>query len=120
MTVATKIIHIKDGTYLPGYFRDGTFGLKTQVSMGAGYWVSEPNGVTIEGGVTASGVQDALSLLEVEPGEHIGVWTDQETGITYVDRSHHFYKLDTALDLAKHWGQIAIWDCSKREEVRVT
>jgi hypothetical protein len=114
-----RLISMKDGTYQPGFYRDGTFGLKTQVGMGKGYWVSEPHGVTIEGGVTPSAISDALSLLDAEQGEYIGLWTDTETGIVYLDRSHHFYKLDTALDLAKHWEQIAIWDCSAKEEIRV-
>lgn len=112
-------MNLQDGTYRAE--SDGMGGIKitTTVHMGKGYWVSEYGGVTINGELTESAVADAINILDIEAGEYVGVWTDTEDKITYIDRSHHFTKRQTALDLAKYWQQIAVWDCANREEVRV-
>ena len=108
---------IKDGTYKAGLFRDGSFGLRSEISMGKGYWVSDDSGVTIEGEPDDKAIADALSLMEVVPDEYIGIWTDN--GITYVDRSYHFLRLETAVAFGKLFDQLAIWDCAKRESIRL-
>jgi hypothetical protein len=108
---------IKDGTYRTGYFRDGSFGLRTEIGMGEGYWVSDDTGVTIEGEPDSRAIADALSLMDIESGEIVGVWTDE--GVTYVDRSYHFIKVDTALRVAELFGQIAIWDCKNSKALEV-
>lgn len=49
----------------------------------------------------------------------VGVWTDVETGIIYLDGSDYFAKKEEALAIAKLREEIAIWDCSANEEIRV-
>lgn len=109
---------IKDGTYLAESDGAGGVQLKASVHMGKGYWVSEYGGVEVNG-LDERGLKEALHLLDVEPGEYIGVWTDEETQLSYVDRSHHFLKKKTALELGKLWDQIAIWDCANNDEIRL-
>jgi hypothetical protein len=109
---------LKDGTYRAESDGMGGIQISTSVHMGKGYWVSEYGGVEING-ITVSALKDALTILDIEPMEYVGIWTDTDTNITYVDRSHHFIKKQTALDLAKHWEQLAIWDCANQDEVRV-
>jgi len=108
---------IKDGTYQTGYFRDGSFGLKTEIGMGQGYWVSDDTGVTIKGEPDAKAIADALSLMDIEPGEIVGVWTNEDT--TYIDRSYHFIKKDTAWKVAELFDQIAIWDCKNKKSLDI-
>jgi hypothetical protein len=111
------ILPLADGTYKASVNGYGNLELKTSVSMGQGYWVSDDSGVTIEGHLTEQGIADALSLMEVQPGEYIGLWTDE--GITYVDRSYHFLRKEVAIDFGNLYEQKAIWDCSKGEEIRL-
>jgi hypothetical protein len=108
---------IKDGTYRTGYFRDGSFGLRTEIGMGEGYWVSDDTGVTIEGEPDSRAIADALSLMDIESGEIVGVWTDE--GVTYVDRSYHFIRKDVAIDFGNLYEQKAIWDCRAKQEIRL-
>jgi len=108
---------IKDGTYKTGYFKDGSFGLRTEIGMGNGYWVSDDSGVTIEGEPDSNAIQDALKLMDIEPGEIVGVWTDE--GITYIDRSYHFIRKEVAIDFGNIYNQKAIWDCKDKEEIRL-
>jgi hypothetical protein len=119
MSNERNTMNIKDGTYRAE--SDGTGGIKidTTVHMGKGYWVAEYGCVTINGAITKSALADAIKILDIEIGEYVGVWTDTKDNVTYIDRSHHFLKRQTAFDLAKHWEQIAVWDCANREEVRV-
>ena len=113
------ILPLADGTYKASVNGYGNLELKTSVSMGQGYWVSDDTGVTIEGYLTEQGIADALQLMEAQPGEYIGIWTDTETNITYVDRSYHIMRKEVAIDLGNLYEQKAIWDCSKREEIRL-
>jgi hypothetical protein len=108
---------IKDGTYEAGYFRDGSFGLKTEIGKGQGYWVSDDTGVTIKGEPDSRAIADALSLMDIEPGEIVGVWTNGDT--TYIDRSYHFIKKDTAWKVAELFDQIAIWDCKNKKSLDI-
>ena len=112
-----QIIPLKDGTYKATLSWDGTIQLGTTIHMGQGYWVSDDTGVTIEGHVTHKGIQYALKLMDVEPGETVGVWTDE--GITYLDRSYHFLRKEVAIDFGNVYNQKAIWDCAKGEEIRL-
>ncbi len=107
---------LKDGTYLAESDGAGGVQLKASVHMGKGYWVSEYGGVEVNG-LDERGLKDALHLLDAEPGEHIGIWTDEDTHLTYVDRSHHFIKKNTAVALGKYWDQAAIWDCAQGEAI---
>jgi hypothetical protein len=108
---------IKDGTYQVGYFKDGTLGLKTEIGKGQGYWVSDDTGVTITGEPDTKAIADALSLMDIEPSEIVGVWTNE--GTTYIDRSYHFIQKDTAWKVAELFDQIAIWDCKNKESLDI-
>lgn len=113
-----QITPLEDGTYLAST-KDGKLNLWSTVYKPKGYWVSDDSGVTIEGYLTREGIKDALDLMEVQPYENIGVWTDTETNITYIDRSYHFYRKETAIDFGNLYNQIAIWDCANKEEIRL-
>ena len=108
---------IKDGTYQTGYFRDGSFGLKTEIGMGQGYWVSDDSGVTIQGEPDSKALADSLSLMDIERGEIVLVWTDNVW--TYIDRSYHFIRKEVAIDFGNMYSQKAIWDCKAKEEIRL-
>jgi len=108
---------IKDGTYQAGYFKDGSFGLRSEIGMGQGYWVSDDTGVTIQGEPDSRAIADALSLMEIEPGEIVGVWTNE--GTTYIDRSYHFIKKETAWKVAELFEQISIWDCKNKKALDI-
>ena len=118
MTVET-ILPIKDGTYRVGLDEEGNLSLRTQIFQAKGYWVSDNSGVTIEGHITHKGIQDAFSLMGVENGETIGIWTDPETTITYIDRSYHFLRKEVAIDFGNLYNQIAIWDCQEKEAINL-
>jgi len=111
------ILPLADGTYQVTKNEYGELQLSTSLHYGQGYWVSDDSGVTIEGHLTDRGVRDALSLMDVQPGETIGVWTDE--GITYLDRSYHFLRKDVAIDFGNLYEQKAIWDCGAKEEIRL-
>jgi hypothetical protein len=49
----------------------------------------------------------------------VGVWTDKETGKTYLDKTRLVRNLTKATMYATLWNQIAIWDNAKQQEVRV-
>jgi hypothetical protein len=109
------IIPLKDGTYQVTKNEYGDLQLSTSLHYGQGYWVSDDTGVTIEGHLTENGIKDALWLMNVQPNETIGVWTDE--GITYIDRSYFFYGLNTAIDFGNLYNQKAIWDNAKGEAI---
>jgi hypothetical protein len=108
---------IKNGTYQTGYFRDGSFGLRTEIGKGKGYWVSDDSGVTIEGEPDSRSITDALSLMDIENGEIVGVCTDEN--VTYIDRSYHFIRKDVAIDFGNLYNQKFIWDCQVGEKIRL-
>ena len=109
------IIPLADGTYVAESDGNGGVQLKTSIHRSNGYWVSDDTGVTIEGHLTENGIKDALWLMNVQPNETIGVWTDE--GITYIDRSYFFYGLDTAIDFGNLYNQKAIWDNANGEAI---
>ena len=109
------IIPLKDGTYQVTKNEYGDLQLSTSLHYGQGYWVSDDTGVTIEGHLTDRGIRDALSLMEVQPNEIIGVWTDE--GITYIDRSYHFLRKEVAIDFGNLYNQKAIWDNANGEAI---
>jgi hypothetical protein len=116
MTIET-IIPLADGTYLAEPDGYGGIQLKTTIHRSNGYWACDDTGVTIEGHLTAKGIVDALSLMDIKAYENVGVWTDE--GITYIDRSYHFHSLNTAIDFGNLYNQKAIWDIAKGETIRL-
>ena len=47
----------------------------------------------------------------------VGVWTDTTTGIVYIDPVDHVADYDSAVELGKDRGELAIWDAFKGEEI---
>jgi hypothetical protein len=107
---------VKDGTYIVRMI-EGLPVFGNQINMSDGYWVSDDSGVSVHGELDYNGVVDALSLMDIEDGEIVGIWQNKE--LSYIDRSYHFRNKATALKAAKAFEQISIWDCSGREEVRL-
>jgi len=108
---------MRDGTYLVGMNDNGKLELVEPIIMSDGYWVADESGVSVHGTLDKRGIVDALSLMEVESGEIIGIWESE--GISYIDRSYHFKSKDTAIKVAKVFEQKAIFDCYSSEEVEV-
>ena len=108
---------MKDGTYIVRMDDEGIPMLANQINMSDGYWVSDDTGVSVHGGLDESGILDALSLMDVEDGEVVGIWENE--GIAYIDRSYHFRKSDTALKVAKAFEQLSVYDCSNRKLIWV-
>jgi hypothetical protein len=71
--------------------------------MADGYWVAERE-------ITRSEVQDGMV---------IGLWTDKATGKVYLDKVRLVRNVTRATQLATLWNQIAIWDNSNQEEIRI-
>jgi hypothetical protein len=108
---------MKDGTYIVRLDDEGIPMLANQINMSDGYWVSDDSGVPVHGELDSYGILDALSLMDIQDGEIVGVWQDK--GISYIDRSYHIRHKDTALKMAKAFEQIAVWDCSRSVAVKV-
>lgn len=51
------------------------------------------------------------------PGAHIGGWTDQASGKTYLDVSHNIASMSKAVKAGKRFNQIAIWDVKNSREI---
>ena len=60
------------------------------------------------------------SLDDTISGDYVGVWTNPESGVMYLDRSVWVSDLDNAIALGKAQGQLAIWDCANETEVWLT
>ena len=88
---------MEDGTYL---YQNGRM-IPIQVSDG--YWVAERE----------------LSPAELTSGMIVGVWTDTKTGKVWLDKTRLVRSLGHATQLATLWQQLAIWDNSKQEEIRI-
>ena len=50
---------------------------------------------------------------------YFSVWVDQDTRIVYLDRVQIFSELATALEVAHKHSQLAIYDLSEQQEIRV-
>lgn len=88
---------MQDGTYL---YMAGQF---IPLAVTEGYWVA----------------YQEVNVTELVDGDVVGVWTDSETGKTWFDRSMLFATLDGAIQAGRAYNQLAIWDNSKQEEVRI-
>ena len=107
---------MKDGTYIVRMI-DGLPVFGNQINMSDGYWVSDDSGVSVHGELDYDGVVDALSLMDIEDGEIVGIW--QNKGLSYIDRAYHFRNRSTALKAGEAFEQIAIWDCATGTDIRI-
>jgi len=54
--------------------------------------------------------QSISSTISLNKFDSIGSWKDEESGLIYIDASHHYSNLEEALEAAKANGEIAIFD----------
>lgn len=106
---------MKDGTYIVKLDKSGIPSLNEPLLMIDGYWVADDSGVSVHGKLDHNGITDALSLMEIEDGEVIGIW--ENNGLSYIDRSYHFSNKDTAIKIGKVFNQIAIYDCANSKDI---
>ena len=50
---------------------------------------------------------------------YLGIWSDKTTGKCYIDISQWCNEKNEAISKGKELGEIAIWDLSKNEEIRL-
>lgn len=95
---------------------DGTFSVDGAALPMHGYYVGS--------GATITGHPDVFDTLSVQlfvnrsSAPFIGVWTDTETGIVYLDETRWFESKSDALQFASARGELAIWDIANTEETR--
>ena len=56
------------------------------------------------------------TLEQVEEGDLVGIWEDSD-GKTWIDRTHYFTDLNSALEFARANNQLAIWDNLNAAEI---
>jgi len=63
---------------------------------------------------------DVHAYVDTFPyAEYAGIWTDSETGKVYVDIVDHYNSAAVATHVARTRGELAVWDISGQQEVRV-
>lgn len=108
--------------------QDGTYLIKPNgdiVNYGErwayGFFVAEgKRGVVIRPDDTLRGLSDEgiLRVVSNNSGDAlVGVWTDSITGVTYIDPVTHVSDYDSAVELGRDNGELAIWDAFKSEEI---
>jgi len=100
---------MKDGTYRVRLDKNGTPVFDEQIMMSSGYWVADNSGVSVHGKLDKRGLLDALSLMDIQDGETVGIW--ENDSVSYIDRAYHKKELTEAIEMAKENDQLAIWDC---------
>lgn len=107
---------------LLGIVPDGTYsvwhGVATDYAArwAYGYMVGVGNLLTLDDQRITQG---DLTVAEAFGDHLLGVWTDPETGISYLDRVKHVGALSDALALAHENGELAIWDLREGKTVTV-
>jgi hypothetical protein len=100
---------IADGTYrvIASGAWEHTIETELVTDKTTGYWVAERG--MMANSVTEENWQSCVSGLNPYVGMYVGVWTNPENGLVYVDRAYWVENLDVALAAAKGWNQKAIW-----------
>lgn len=110
------------GSNMSNIITEGTYQIVDGelVAHGAmeGFYVGKGNGRQFFPGFHCDGY-DVLMLTQFNNWSLVGVWTDSETGIQYVDPVAHLLWRDNALAMASRNGELAIWDIRKQREVRL-
>lgn len=104
--------------------QDGTYLIKPNgdiVNYGErwayGFFVAEGRrGIRLAAGIPSETAMQAIALLN-DYKTLVGVWTDTITGVTYVDPVTHVSDYDSAVELGRDNGELAIWDAFKSEEI---
>jgi hypothetical protein len=69
---------------------------------------------------TLAFLSDNADLLLTEKGKVFGGWVDTETGKTYLDVVTVYADREEAIKFGRFYGEIAIFDLSKGEEIRLS
>lgn len=69
--------------------------------------------------VMTNGTRDLPSWVARNSGEYFGIWRDDATGKYHADISEHYADRETAIEIARQRGEIAIWDLANGTEIRV-
>jgi len=92
--------------------RDGTYTTRGErVEYVHGYQVGV-FGIQVKRSNPDAGARVAAFMAEVarKGYSHVGVWTERDT--VHVDASIYFGYDQEALQAARHWNQVAVWDWS--------
>jgi hypothetical protein len=110
---------INDGTYrvtASGAWIDN-YEYELVTDKKSGYWVAERGGMAQN--LTTDNFKSMISMVGGYVGMYVGVWTNPENGMVYVDKAHWVESLPVALAAAKTWEQKAIWDIEAEMELFV-
>jgi hypothetical protein len=94
------------------------------VSVNTGYLVSIPSKYTkvltidTDYATMLKAMQDMSSEINVDgSGAYVGLWVND--GKLYIDLSINFNDLQVALNIAREFKQIAIWDAVNGKEIKI-
>lgn len=59
----------------------------------------------------------ASAPFMADRGEYVGIWTDPDTGVTYVDPVDIVHDIDDALTLGAARGELCVWDFTREQTV---
>lgn len=105
---------MEDGTYLVK--RDGSI-VNYSERWNYGFFVADGRkGFKLDREIEPTASIQALGYIH-DYKTLVGVWTDTTTGIVYIDPVDHVSDYDSAIELAKDRGELAIWDAFKGEEI---
>ncbi len=105
MFAITDKLMLEDGTYRVDLSRTK---LVPALEHSAGYWVAQTNIVAPDASYVGRLIKGMIQDPRVN---YVGIWTSS-TGRVFVDSTAHFPELDDALQVARHYNQLAIWDCA--------
>lgn len=112
-------------TVIVALIEDGgvTLSLRGEEAPTTGYGVAVAGlGLHVEAGTPLrTAVSDFISGRSsglMLAGRFLGAWVDEADGSTYLDVTRVIADLDTALDLARATGEIAVWDFANGVEIR--
>lgn len=98
----------------------GTFDLTRRELPTFGYYVGGAAApLIIQGEVTPAVARTIESFALEAPAAFVGWWTDSETGLLYVDATDWYASHDVAYRQSEARREIAFWDISAQQEVRV-
>ena len=97
----------------------GTWSMDGSPVPESGYVVSDPRYTLVLGpGVDMESIVPHW-IAALPDVRYVGVWTDDATGAVHVDVNDIISDLDAAVGIARERREIAIWDLTRNEEIRI-
>jgi len=81
-----------------------------------GYYCSITNNVTPY--ITLRQINTVIKQAKKKRA-YIGYWKDSSSGLEYLDVTVHSRTLERAVEIARTYNQLAIWDIANNKEIRV-